>query len=185
MKHILAKKQVLMGGLIVALALAVYLNYSFATPAANNIAASATKPTTVNKDDHLGDAQYVGNVTTTKPENAAYFEEARNNRQTARSEALELVQDLMNSAKISSSVQAEVMKKVQDMAMAVERESKIENLIKAKGFDDCVVYIDGTKCNVVISETALSDQQTAQITEIILAQSEITAENIAIVPVKS
>ena len=91
----------------------------------------------------------------------------------------------MNNAKISGNVQAEVVQKVKDMADAVDQESKIENLIKAKGFADCVVYIEGEKCNVVVPGETLTSQQTAQITEIVLAQSKVKSQNITIVPVKS
>jgi stage III sporulation protein AH len=58
-------------------------------------------------------------------------------------------------------------------------------LIKAKGFADCVVYIEGEKCNVVVPGETLTSQQTAQITEIVLAQSKVKSQNITIVPVKS
>lgn len=186
MKKILGKRNLMLGVLVLALGLAVYLNYSFASPSASNIAASAgTGSTAAEKGDNLGDAQYVGNTTVANAKSAAYFKEARQNRETARSEALEMVQDLMNNAKVSGSVQEEVVKKIQNMADAVDRESKIENLIKAKGFVDCVVYIDGENCNVVVQADTLTAQQTAQITEIILSQSDIAAQNISIVTVNS
>lgn len=187
MGKLFGKRQMMLGVLVLALGLAVYLNYSFASSSSSNIAASAGVggTTTTGKGDHLGDAQYVGNTTVANPKSAAYFKEARQNRETARSEALEMVQDLMNNAKLSGSVQAEVVQKIKDMADAVDQESKIENLIKAKGFADCVVYIEEEKCNVVVQSEALTPQQTAQITEIVMAQSKVKAQNIAIVPVNS
>ena len=185
MSNIFGKRQIMLGVLVVALGLAVYLNYYFASQAPDSLSASAGTSTTSGKGDHLGDAQYVGNTTAAKEERASYFKEARQNRETARSEALELVQDLMNSAKITGSVQEEVAQKIEDMAAAVEQESKIENLIKAKGFSDCVVYIEGENCNVVVQADSLTPQQTAQITEIVTDQSKIVAQNISIVAVKS
>lgn len=186
MSKIFGKRQMMLGILVLALGLAVYLNYSFASPSSSNIAASAGAGTTTSgQSDHLGDAQYVGNTTVANAKSAAYFKEARQNRETARSEALEMVQDLMNNAKITGTVQSEVVQKIKDMADAVDRESKIENLIKAKGFVDCVVYIDGDNCSVVVQADALTPQQTAQITEIVTAQSEVAAQNISIVPVNS
>lgn len=185
MSNIFGKRQIMLGVLVVALGLAVYLNYYFASQAPDSLSASAGTSTTSGKGDHLGDAQYVGNTTAAKEESVSYFKEARQNREAARSEALELVQDLMNSAKITGSVQEEVVQKIEDMAAAVEQESKIENLIKAKGFADCVVYIEGENCNVVVQADSLTPQQTAQITEIVTDQSKIVAQNISIVAVKS
>ncbi len=186
MKTMFGKRNMMLGALVLALGVAVYLNYSFSTPQSANVAASAGTGTTMasNKDD-LGDAQYVNNTTSTNPESLAYFKEARENRETSRREALEMVQDLMNNAQVSASVQTEVVKKLQDMADAIERESKIENLIKAKGFADCVVYIDGTKCHLVVQAMSLTESQTTQIIEIVTGQSNISAENIAIVTVNS
>lgn len=60
MSGIFGKKQVLLATLIVALGLAVYLNYYFANKA-------PTVPTgtgTSSSDKNLGDAQYVGNPST-------------------------------------------------------------------------------------------------------------------------
>lgn len=184
MSGIFGKRNMMLGVLVLALGLAVYLNYYFSSQSAADIAASAGMSTTSGKGDHLGDAQYVGNTTAAGDQkSAAYFKDARQNRETARSEALELVQDLMNNAKITGTVQSEVVQKIKDMADAVEQESKIENLIKAKGFTDCVVYIEGDKCNVVVQAASLKPQQTAQITEIVIAQSKVVAQNISIVPV--
>ncbi|MGI6265394.1 MAG: SpoIIIAH-like family protein [Acutalibacteraceae bacterium] len=185
MKKLFGKKQLLLGGLVLALGAAVYLNYSFARPAASSIAASApTAPTGESRtDDHLGDALYVGN--TTAPASTAYFAQARQNRENARQEAIDMIKDLLGSAKVSGDVQTQIAKRMQEMADAVDRESKIENLIKAKGFADCVVYIADEKCSVVVPGETLDAVKTAQITDIVTAQSDVAAKNIAITTVKS
>ena len=67
---------------------------------------------------------------------------------------------------------------------AVEQESKIESLVKAKGFADCVAYIEDDKCNIVVRSDNLKDTEALQITEIVIAQSDITADNVKIVTVK-
>lgn len=67
-----------------------------------------------------------------------------------------------------------------------EQESKNRKpFIKAKGFADCVVYIEGENCNVVVKADSLQPQQTIQITEIVTAQSKIVAQNIKISNVNS
>ena len=69
---------------------------------------------------------------------------------------------------------------------AIEQESKIENLIKAKGFAECMVYYDSEKADIIVksSEDGLSDEQVAQIQDAVIGETELSAENIRIVEVK-
>ena len=188
MNGILKKNQIMLAVLVVALGLAVYLNYYFSTkdPVIDTGASNTTSTT-----KRLGDAQYVGNSSTatggtgTTAVNANdYFVNARLNRENARQEALDIVRDLMNDVKATKEIQQQALEKATAIAMAVEQESKIESLIKAKGFGDCVAYIEDDACSVVVRDTELTAAEALQITEIVAAQSNVVAQNVNIVPVK-
>ena len=186
MTHIFGKKQVLLATLIVALGLAVYLNYYFST---QNPDVLGTNASTVSKDN-LGDAQYVNGSATSDPGDTSsdpsdYFSQARLNRESARTEALDVVKDLMNDVKATDEIKKEAADKAAAIATAIEQESKIESLIKAKGFADCVVYIEGENCNIVVKSEGLKPQESVQITEIVTTQSNIVAQNISIGTVNS
>lgn len=192
MSGIFGKKQVLLAVLVVALGVAVYLNYYFS--AQNPPVADANASTSSSKN--LGDAQYVNNGSTTTPptggESGAtattgdpndYFVQARLNRENARQEALDIIRDLMNDVKASEQTQQDALAKAAAIAAAVEQESKIESLVKAKGFSDCVAYIEEDACNIVVRSADLKAAQALQITEIVTAQSNIVAQNVKIVTV--
>ena len=185
MSKIFGKKQVLLATLIVALGVAVYLNYYFSvkSPAVE----TGGNASTVSRDA-LGDAQYVNGSSTSLPGEESdpndYFTAARGNREAAREEALELIKEMMNDVKATDEIKNQALAKTEAIAAAIEQESKIESLIKAKGFEDCVVYIEGENCNVVVKAESLQPQQTLQITEIVTAQSKIVAQNIKISNVK-
>ncbi len=192
MSGIFGKKQVLLAVLVVALGVAVYLNYYFS--AQNPPVADANASTSSSKN--LGDAQYVNNGSTTTPptggESSAaattgdpndYFVQARLNRENARQEALDIIRDLMNDVKASEQTQQDALAKAAAIAAAVEQESKIESLVKAKGFSDCVAYIEEDACNIVVRSADLKAAQALQITEIVTAQSNIVAQNVKIVTV--
>lgn len=200
MKHFFGKKQVMLATLAIALGLAVYLNYYFAgqelSPDKSAGTSNATK-TTAPTGGNLGDSQYV-NASTTTPDGEettdtttapadelAYFRDARANRESAREESLEMLRELANDVKSSQAVIDEATQKIVAVAQAVEQESKIESLVKAKGFADCVAYIEGENCNIVVQADGLSAAQTLQITEIITAQSSVSTENIKITAVNS
>ncbi len=179
MKKFFGKKQLLLGTLVVALGMAVYLNYYFAQSPSGLL---DTTPQQQESDKNLGDAL---NVNTSPDEAADYFVQARENRERSREEATETVKELLNDVKATAEQKDTATAQVIAMTKAMDQESKIENLIKAKGYADCVVYIEGDKCSVVVSAESLTVQDTAKISQAVTAQSDILAQNINILTVKS
>ena len=68
----------------------------------------------------------------------------------------------------------------------ITAESDIENMIKAKGFPDCVAFVDGEKVNISVQtgSDGLDAAAVAQIRDIVLSKMETSAKNITIVEVK-
>ena len=58
--------------------------------------------------------------------------------------------------------------------------------VKAKGFADCVVFVDGEKVDLAVKTGAegLSKNEVAQLRDIILGKVQTSAQNISIVEVK-
>ena len=188
MTRIFGKKQVLLATLIVALGVAVYLNYYFSSQQPPTTDVNG-RPTSSTSSRNMGDAQFVGNSSVvSSPESTVdandYFVQARLSRESAREEALDIVKDMMNDVKATDEVKKQAAEKATAIAQAVEQESKIESLIKSKGFADCVVYIEGENCSIVVRSEGLKPQESVQITEIVTTQSNIVAQNINIGTVK-
>ncbi len=183
MAKFFGKKQVLLGTLVVALGVAVYLNYYFAEQPVNKPDTDAPTTQSTASDKNLGEALNVNsnNVNTAK----VYFEQARENRESAREEATELVKEVMSDVKVTDEQLQTATEQLTAMAKAIEQESKIEELIKAKGFTECIVYIEGENCSVIVQSEGLSVQDTTKISQIVTAQSDISAQNINIVTVNS
>lgn len=178
MAKFFGKKQVIMGTLVVALGAAVYLNYYFADSSAFTPPVEEPITHSTAAGDTLGDALNVNASPT------AYFEQARTNRATARQEATEMVKDILNDAKITDEQKAAATLQIAKIAQAIEQESKIEELVKAKGFAECIVYIEEDRCSVVVKSEELTVQDTAKISQIVTAQSQISSQNINIMAVK-
>ena len=66
----------------------------------------------------------------------------------------------------------------------MELETKIESIIKAKGFDDCIVYISGDYADVMVQTDGLLQTEAALIKEAIIQETAVPVENISIVEVK-
>ena len=183
MKHVFGKKKWATLALVGVLGLAVYLNYYFT---ADPTLSAGTDASTPGDDTNLGDATFVGTGVsqpdgqTPSEDTRNYFDKARDNRTAAREEALSILQEVLDNAAAS----AEDKKTATDQAAAIAenvlQESKIENLILAKGFPDSVVYIDGDACSVVVQSADLQQQESLQIMEIVVSQSDVAAEKVQI-----
>ncbi len=209
MKQLFKKKGLMTVALLGALGLAVYLNYYLVSEPTLTTGTQPEDSSIVQGEDHLGDATFVGvNVsqpdstdkqsgdkedTADKKESADkkdsaegdYFEKARQNRITAREEALGIIQDVLDNAQASAQDKKEASQKATAIAENVLQESHIENLILAKGFADSVVFIDGDSCSVVVRAEALQQQESLQIMEIVVSQSSVAADKVQIIAAKA
>lgn len=74
-------------------------------------------------------------------------------------------------------------------AMATDSmtETRIENLLLAKGYADCVAYISGDNISVAVPSPAegLTSAQVAAITDVITADTDFAVSQLKIVEVKS
>jgi stage III sporulation protein AH len=93
---------------------------------------------------------------------------------------------MLGEADLDSTQKAELALEAAALAKSIETEGKIENLLKAKGFEECMVYYDTKKVDIIVKSGAdgLKDEQVAQMQDVVLGEVEIPAENIRIVEVK-
>ena len=112
-----------------------------------------------------------------------YFSEAKLTRQKTRDEAVETLQVMMQDISVDSDAHADLAVQAAAIATAIEAEGKVENLIKAKGFADCMVYLEEDRASIVVKAEELLDNEVAQIKDIILKETSVPVENISIVDV--
>ena len=74
----------------------------------------------------------------------------------------------------------EVMK-----AVSAEIEGKMENLIQAKGFDECMVYYDTDRVDIVVKTDGLTDDEVMQMRDIAIRETSVPVENISIVEINN
>ena len=135
-------------------------------------------------DDPAGALDGNTEQTGTNDENdnvASYFASVQISRQQARDEALEVLQLVIDSDSAVESAKAEAIADVSRIADEIASEANIETLVKAKGFEDCIAVINDGNANIIVkTESALMQNQVAQIMEIVYEQASISPENIKI-----
>ena len=116
-----------------------------------------------------------------------YFAEARLTRQVSRDEALELLQTAASSELASQETIDSAMNAISAMATSSMKEAQIENLLIAKEFADCVVYMakDSVTVAVPAPKEGLSEEAVARITDIICEETEYTAAQLSIIEVRA
>ena len=196
--------------LTLALGAAVYLNWSFAREApglavdapADTVETSAaaaevlTDPLAVETaadaevsaedaaDKNFGEAQL---VSVNKDSSTEFFESARLTRSKARDEALDALKKSLKDAKLSDEEKNELTTQLSARISNITLETKLETLIKSKGFADCVVNLEGSKANVTVmtDSDALTAEEVTRIRDALLSQCKgLTAQDITIVEVK-
>lgn len=188
----IGKRQLVLAALVVALGAAVYLNWQFSGD--NQLLATNT----VTSQKELGEAQLVNASvpsssapaeSSSAPVSEAgqstdandYFTQARLSRQKARDEAVELLEKVLQDAEQSDAAKKDAVAQAAVVAQNVLKESNIENLIKAKGFEDCVVFLQNGECNVVVKVKESDPNNAVVIKDIVAGQAGVTYDKIKIV----
>ena len=102
------------------------------------------------------------------------------NREQIRAKTRDTLYDIINNANIEEAAKQEAIQYMIAMTAVSEKENAAETLLQAKGFADPVVSLTGGKVDVVINAASITDQQRAQIEDIVKRKTEVGAENIVI-----
>ena len=108
-----------------------------------------------------------------------FFDSFRAERESTRTQEITYI-----DAVIEQGADAETMADAQQQKLAIvtsmEKEMTIESLLKAKGFTDAAVTLHSGAVNVVLSAETLTNEQVAQVLDIIIRETGEKAENIKV-----
>lgn len=173
---------------------AVYLNWSYnrgqdlsvGTEVAESDSTASPSDDAEATDDAGTDTES-GSLTYEKDTGSAgdYFSSARLSRQQARDSATETLQQAAAVDTASQEERDNALAAITVMADYVVTEAQIENILMAKDFADCVVFISANSVNVTVPAPAegLSAISVAKITETVMASIDVTADQIKIIEV--
>lgn len=116
-----------------------------------------------------------------------YFAEARLSRQQARDSALTILKEAADRDAASQDVKDKAASEIEALANNAMAEARIESLVVAKGYTDCVAYRSADGVNVVVAAPAdgLTAADVSKIKDIVVSETKLTAESIKIVEVKA
>ena len=204
MKSILKKNQIIISAIAVMLIAAGYMSYTTKEKTALQTAALAD----TEQYAELGDATLVSanveteekqpteesniiennisqnreqtiNTNSQTTENQ-YFAESRLEREKMYSQMLESYEKILSNSQISDAqkeISENEIKNINDTKNSI---MITENLIKNKGFEDLVIFINGDSISIIIKAKELSEEQIVQIQNIVTRELKTDIENIHI-----
>lgn len=113
-----------------------------------------------------------------------YFASAKLSREQTRAKNKETLMNIVNNKEIASADKQSAIKQVAKITKDSEKESAAELMLQAKGFENAIVSISSGNADVVVDSNGLTEQQIAQIEDIVRRKTGIDAGKIVITPVK-
>ena len=196
------KRQLILASLVLALGAAVYLNWQLSGTQVNVDEESVQSESSTLGVAQLVNSNYVETVSddvdaaesmagtvqdaaeetnTDTVETAAALSDARMSRQTARDEAVELLEDILADAQADTAVKEAAVSEASLIAQNILKETNIETLVQAKGFKECVAYINGDACTVVVNGDMENEQNALIVRDIAVTETGLSAEQIKII----
>lgn len=160
--------------MVVALGAAIWLNSKY-LPASTKYLGEASYVSTSSDED---------SVQTSAKVETDYFTTAKSDREKSRKEAIETIEETLNSDKLTDEDKKTAISKTEEIAENLKTEINIENLLKAKGFEKALAIISDEEINIVISSDGLTTANTLQIQDIVTSQTKIDLSKIKIIPIK-
>ena len=109
----------------------------------------------------------------------SFFDMYRSERDSVRTQELAYLDAIVAQGGDEMTL-SEAQKQKMTLVGCMESELNTENLIRAKGFEEVIVSMHNGSVNVIVDADALTDEQVAQILDIVLRQTGETAENIKV-----
>ena len=136
-----------------------------------NITESSTTETSSNN---------IESVNKDKQLNNNYFTQSRLDRDTMYSQTLDTYQKIIENESISADQKAIAQKEISKINEQKNSIMIAENLIKVKGFEDLIIFINGENVSVIVKSDKLEEKEIAQIQNIVTRELGVKIENINI-----
>lgn len=133
---------------------------------------------------NYGEAQL---VSVSKDSGMEFFEQARLSRSKARDEALDAIKKTLKNSELTDEEKKQITSELEQQVSSITTETTVENLIKAKGFADCVVSLTRDRADVTVmtENDALTSEEVTRIRDAVLNQCKgLSAQDITVVEVK-
>lgn len=175
---ILTKGQLAVGVMVLCLAAAIWLNSKYMPSSSKYLGETSY----VSKNKGSSAVETSAKVKTNN-DSSDYFSKTKSDRENARKKAIEAAEEMLDSKNLTDSDKKEALSKVQEIALNIEKEQKIESLLTAKDFKNAIAVIGESDVSIVVKSEGLTSDQTLKIQDIVTSQLGISLDKIKIIPI--
>lgn len=143
-----------------------------------NVAKNENSEENQNEDNKQGGETV--ETSSNNKDNNDYFTTSRLERDTMYSQILETYEKILNS---SNSLETQKQSATEEIKRINDIKNSImicENLIKTKGFENVVIFVNGDSVSIIVKDAQLNTEKVAQIQNIISREMNTKVENIHI-----
>ena len=188
MMMVMKRKEVLIGALILLIGVAAFINFNYAQvdedAALKQASSTEVEQAAPEETDETVPAEKMGEAQLVSAGTDSYFSQARVSRESARSTTISRLNEIIENPNVDLETKQLAQEELLEIAGVADRETAAENMIRAKGFADAVVYISGEAASVTVKAEALSEAEVAKIQDIVASQAQVEIKNIKIVEVE-
>ena len=173
-------KQILLLGLVALVITAGYYRWniekeqlSLAVPAANEMSDGAVS-------DGGNQEQNTNQEQANSESSTEEITKLKQTRDSSRSQSVEEWSKITKNNKASAENKKDAEKKIAAEADNADKERKIETQVKAKGYADCIAYVDDSGVAVTVQGGEVNGEKVAQIKDIIVSVTNVPVKNIKI-----
>lgn len=112
--------------------------------------------------------------TTSKTTNTDYFNTARPQKEQNYATTLADLKSIVDDKNVSEEQRNSAAKKFENLTTSQNNEEKIEQVLKGKGFDDVLCFIDTDKVRIIVKAKEISSQQNKQIQDVVYSVTKLT-----------
>lgn len=138
--------------------------------------------TKINKKEENEKVADIGDATLVSSNDVVedYFAKSKLDRDNMYSQMLESYEKILNNANSTDTQKQSITEEIKKINNTKNSIMICENLIRTKGFDNSVVFINGDSVSVVVGAKELKTEEIAQIQNIITRELNVDIENIHI-----
>lgn len=144
------------------------------------VSSNYVAPEGENEGEEIEDKEAETNIDIMKQVNNEYFIKSKLERETMYSQMIETYEKILNSNNASETQKQSATQEITKINETKNRIMICENLIKTKGFENSIIFVNGDSISVIIGGEEIKTEEVAQIQNIISREMKVGVENIHI-----
>lgn len=112
----------------------------------------------------------------------AFFVEYRMERERSRGQQVEWLRETINNPSTDTTTRQKAQEQLLTISGNMARESEVESLIRAKGYEDAAVCIDRKGVTVIVQSAELSQEDASRISDLVSRGTGVGEQGIIIIP---